>query len=193
MFDKPDQWTDIIDSAPTNHGLYATAMEMVSNRHSKAALVRLVHWLLTERDAALELLREIRDSEVNAEAEADKFLRDHIPSQLSIVTAERDAALARAEAAEAEAKSERGWVNFAYTERAEAYEERDTTQAETARLREALAVTSDIAWQTSTLLLNMILQGYTLPDDKGGCELKRLREDAKAAVLTAEKALEAKP
>jgi hypothetical protein len=32
---------------------------------------------------ALELLREIRDDEVNAQDEADKFLRDHQPSKLS--------------------------------------------------------------------------------------------------------------
>lgn len=32
---------------------------------------------------ALELLREIRDNEVNAQDEADKFLRDHQPSQLA--------------------------------------------------------------------------------------------------------------
>jgi len=42
---------------------------------------------------ATELLREIRDGEVNAEDEADKFIRDGLPSKLSEVTAERDAAL----------------------------------------------------------------------------------------------------
>lgn len=35
-----------------------------------------------------ELLREIRDGEVNAEDEADKFLRDYQPSELSIARAE---------------------------------------------------------------------------------------------------------
>lgn len=37
---------------------------------------------------AKELLREIRDHEVNEADEADKFLRDHIPSELSKVRAE---------------------------------------------------------------------------------------------------------
>ena len=37
-------------------------------------------------DAALELLRQIRDNEVNPQDEADKFLRDHVPSKLSAVT-----------------------------------------------------------------------------------------------------------
>lgn len=46
--------------------------------------------ILTERDEAREqlaqakeLLREIRDNEVIAQDEADKFLRDHQPSQLA--------------------------------------------------------------------------------------------------------------
>ena len=39
---------------------------------------------------ATELLREIRDDEVNAQDEADKFLRDHVPSELSKVTVQRD-------------------------------------------------------------------------------------------------------
>ena len=34
-------------------------------------------------EAIRELLREIRDDEVNAQDEADKFLRDHEPSELS--------------------------------------------------------------------------------------------------------------
>ncbi len=48
--DKRDQWTDRIGRAhPMNsgkHDAYATAMEMVGNRHSKAELVNLVCWLL---------------------------------------------------------------------------------------------------------------------------------------------------
>jgi len=36
-----------------------------------------------EHDKALELLREIRDDQVNAQDEADKFMRDHQPSELS--------------------------------------------------------------------------------------------------------------
>lgn len=36
-----------------------------------------------ERDSALELLREIRDNEVNPQDEADKFLRDGVCSELS--------------------------------------------------------------------------------------------------------------
>ena len=43
-----------------------------------------------ERDKAREVLREIRDGEVNPEDEADKFLRDHVPSELSKVREERD-------------------------------------------------------------------------------------------------------
>jgi predicted house-cleaning noncanonical NTP pyrophosphatase (MazG superfamily) len=40
----------------------------------------------TELANALELIREIRDGEVNAEDEADKFLRDHVPSKLAAMT-----------------------------------------------------------------------------------------------------------
>ena len=43
-----------------------------------------------ERDEARELLREIRDDEVNAQDECDKFLRDHVLSELSKVTEQRD-------------------------------------------------------------------------------------------------------
>ena len=43
---------------------------------------------------AEELIREIRDDEVNPQDEADKFLRDQQPSELSKVRRERDAALA---------------------------------------------------------------------------------------------------
>ena len=43
-----------------------------------------------ERNEARELLREIRDDEVNAQDECDKFLRDHVPSELSKVTEQRD-------------------------------------------------------------------------------------------------------
>lgn len=39
--------------------------------------------LTTALAEAKELLREIRDNEVNAIDEADKFLRDHVPSELS--------------------------------------------------------------------------------------------------------------
>ncbi len=40
--------------------------------------------------SAKELLRQIRDGEVNAEDEADRFLRDHAPSQLSVLKSEND-------------------------------------------------------------------------------------------------------
>ena len=43
-----------------------------------------------ERDEAREILREIRDNEVNPEDEADRFLRDHAPSELSKVREQRD-------------------------------------------------------------------------------------------------------
>lgn len=48
--DKWDQWSTRIAAAhPANNGsdaTYMTAMEMVGNRHSKAALVELVNWIL---------------------------------------------------------------------------------------------------------------------------------------------------
>ena len=48
--DKPDEWTESIHAAhPTrsgSHDEYGVAMQMVGNRHSKAALVLLVNWLL---------------------------------------------------------------------------------------------------------------------------------------------------
>lgn len=48
--DKPDRWTPLIEQAhPTVTGLhmpYELALAMVSNRHSKGALIDLVNWLL---------------------------------------------------------------------------------------------------------------------------------------------------
>lgn len=48
-----------------------------------------------ELDNALELLREIRDNEVNPQDEADKFLRDHQPSELSKLRADNAELLTR--------------------------------------------------------------------------------------------------
>jgi hypothetical protein len=48
--DKPDEWSDRISAAHSlktgDHNTYRTALEMVSNRRSKGALVELVNWLL---------------------------------------------------------------------------------------------------------------------------------------------------
>lgn len=46
-------------------------------------LIEQVSRLIREKQTMRELLREIRDDEVNAQDEADKFLRDHQPSELS--------------------------------------------------------------------------------------------------------------
>ena len=62
-----------------------TAAEM-----SHPTLWAFARKLERERNEARELLREIRDDEVNAQDEADKFLRDHAPSELSKVTEQRD-------------------------------------------------------------------------------------------------------
>ena len=60
-----------------------------------------------QRDEAREVLRQIRDNEVNPEDEADKFLRDHVPSELSkvreqlaTVTEQRDEAVNNYETAQ---------------------------------------------------------------------------------------------
>jgi hypothetical protein len=58
--DRRDEWSDAISKAhpardgktEQDHDRYGVAMRMVSNRHSKGALVALVNWLLAERDAA---------------------------------------------------------------------------------------------------------------------------------------------
>lgn len=53
--DREDKYTEAINAAhplkTKRHDLYELAMEMVGNRHSKAALVNLVNWLLSERQA----------------------------------------------------------------------------------------------------------------------------------------------
>lgn len=51
--DQDDEWSARINAAHPlqtgDHDSYATAMRMVGNRHSKASLVELVHWLLRGR------------------------------------------------------------------------------------------------------------------------------------------------
>lgn len=50
--DRPDEHSEAIKAAylaPHDPALYAKALEMVSNRHSKFALVTLVYWLLTHQ------------------------------------------------------------------------------------------------------------------------------------------------
>lgn len=51
--DTEDEWSDAINAAHPmcngSHETYAIAMQMVGNRHSKAALVELVNWLLQQR------------------------------------------------------------------------------------------------------------------------------------------------
>lgn len=57
--DKPDEWSEKIREAfPTrsgSHEQYGIAMTMVSNRHSKGALVALVNWLLVRADGVKAL------------------------------------------------------------------------------------------------------------------------------------------
>lgn len=56
--------------------------------HTPEGIIQLVEkreldQLLDRLDKAEELIREIRDDEVNAQDEADKFIRDHQPSELA--------------------------------------------------------------------------------------------------------------
>ena len=64
---------------------------------ARRSLVGHIAELEQQLAAARELLREIRDGEVNAEDEADKFLRDHVPSELKKVKADLEAARKDAE------------------------------------------------------------------------------------------------
>lgn len=124
MNDVTDEWTPAICAAPVNHKLYATAQEMVSNRYSKASLVRLVHWLLVERSGMEEECRSccVKINEMNdvcnrIQTERDAALRDSARLHKTVTDLEGqlkdtfakltdegdllDASLARAEAAEA--------------------------------------------------------------------------------------------
>lgn len=62
--DRRDQWTPMIEAShPMKtgaHDAYATALEMVGNRHSKGALVQLVCWLVQRVDMAENDLRNLR-------------------------------------------------------------------------------------------------------------------------------------
>ena len=61
MDDKCDRWTPMIEAShPLKtgaHDAYATAMEMVGNRHSKGSLVDLVCWLVQRVNVAEAQLR----------------------------------------------------------------------------------------------------------------------------------------
>lgn len=66
--DKPDEWTPAIKAAhPTrtgSHDKWGVAMGMVGHRHSKGALVELVHWLLGKHTLPVpEALRSSEESE----------------------------------------------------------------------------------------------------------------------------------
>lgn len=62
--DRDDEWTAAIDkSFPTRsgaHEVYAIAMKMVGNRHSKGALVALVSWLLLHKTVVEVAIRVMR-------------------------------------------------------------------------------------------------------------------------------------
>ncbi len=59
--DADDQWTKQVRAAhpstSNSHMEYATALRMVSNRHSKSALVALVNWLLLRQDEVFKKSR----------------------------------------------------------------------------------------------------------------------------------------
>ena len=63
--DRDDHLTCAINAShPTKtgrHDIYMQAMELVGNRHSKAALVNLVHYLLLEIDALADSTKEPSD------------------------------------------------------------------------------------------------------------------------------------
>ena len=63
---------------------------MERQREKYQHLENTIKEVTEQRDEAREVLREIRDNEVNPEDEADKFLRDHVPSELSKVREQRD-------------------------------------------------------------------------------------------------------
>jgi predicted HAD superfamily Cof-like phosphohydrolase len=62
--DRDDEWSgDIRDSHPTRtgtHDEWGTAMKMVGNRHSKSALVALVHFLLVEKKIYAESAKRLQ-------------------------------------------------------------------------------------------------------------------------------------
>ncbi len=98
---------------------------------------RQISALRQRLEAATELLREIRDGEVNAECEADKFLRDHEPSELSKLRQQVSACLTRMEVSAAEQNQR----------------EQDLIAAEqqTGKLREALEASSRVSNEILTL------------------------------------------
>ncbi|NBW19654.1 MAG: hypothetical protein EBR82_67945, partial [Caulobacteraceae bacterium] len=65
----------------------------------------------------------------------------------------------------------------------EATQEVDGKRAEVVRLREALVQNRDTSYQTYVLMINLKMQGLSLPNDDGTCELKRLGNDAKNAYM----------
>jgi len=66
--------------------LVAALDNLPAQNYQEAAEAKFIDFaerLERERDSARELLREIRDNEVNPQDEADKFLRDGVCSELS--------------------------------------------------------------------------------------------------------------
>lgn len=73
--------------------------EYEKSEKSRNEMFAELKMLKSELAMAQEILREIRDGEVNPEDEADKYLRDHIPSELSAARKERDELKAKLEEA----------------------------------------------------------------------------------------------
>jgi DNA repair exonuclease SbcCD ATPase subunit len=74
-------------AAPNNGGDVGDMSDIVDELNRLQSNLTAV---TEQRNGAIEILREIRDDEVNAQDEADKFLRDHLPSELSKVIEQRD-------------------------------------------------------------------------------------------------------
>lgn len=73
-------------TTPETWALVAALDNLPAQNYQEAAEAKFIDFaerLERERDSARELLREIRDNEVNPQDEADKFLRDGVCSELS--------------------------------------------------------------------------------------------------------------
>jgi hypothetical protein len=92
--DTPDEWTQAIDAAfPTrsgSHDEYGMAIQMVSHRHSKGELVKLVNWLLIRLNAQAKEIAEHRTDRPNPHAEALRraFRGALLPSELALIEAD---------------------------------------------------------------------------------------------------------
>lgn len=105
-YNTPEDIIELVEKREYD-GMELLAHELATLRAEDLATINDLFKSLCEAE---ELIREIRDNEVNPQDEAGKFLRDHQPSELSKARQELQDAVKRMEAV-SQTELQRVWAN----------------------------------------------------------------------------------